>query len=1202
MTTPMSAPITASQERGRPARIPHEAGGTPALLSQTNITGHWTTLDGAPFYRIEGAEHMPVFLMSLVSASDLWMFVASNGALTAGRRNTERPLFPYMTEDRVCDSAGVNGPRTIIEALNTDGTKSLWEPFAQLREGGHITRALMKNVAGDCLVFEETNHALGLRFTCSWSGSPEFGFVRAAELANVADQARRIRILDGLKNILPALAGAIISETRSCVLDAYKQNQLIPAARLGIYALASQPVDRPEPREALRASLAWSLAPDNFRVSIAPDNDERLLRGKPLDESAEICGRRGAYWLSGEADLAPGKGISWRIVADTHWSQAEVATLLKKLEAPDALASELDASLQAAHRSLVDLVAKTDGLQETADVNASAHHFANVLFNDMRGGVYADGYNIDTALFAQFVREWNRPCHGRSATALASLPPTMHVEEFRAAVDALGDADLSRLALEYLPLTFSRRHGDPSRPWNRFDIHVQTEDKHPVLAYQGNWRDIFQNWEALSLSFPDFLPNIIAKFVNATTAEGFNPFRISNHGFDWEVPEPGNPWSHIGYWGDHQIIYLQRLLEMQRRFFPQALERALPRDIFVYASLPYRMRAFDDILADPRSTIDFVPAWHDASVARQKEIGADGKLLHKDGDIARANLLEKLLVPLLSKMSNFVPNGGIWMNTQRPEWNDADNALVGNGLSMITLNYLHRFAAFLADVLRETKTAEFPLHSAVANWMSAVRRAMEQNAAALAQPQLDAKTRRNFVEAVGRAFEAHRARVLADGLGEAKAVATVAVRDFLDDCLAWLEHTIASSKRPDGLYHTYNLMRVTDDGIEIDTLHEMLEGQVAALCSPAFETLDLPDVARALESSKLRREDQHSYILYPDRKLPLFLEKNRLGREADETLDTLAPSARTRLFREDPDGTKRFAPDFHNADALAEAMEPLVREGAITADANRRIVALYEEVFNHHAFTGRSGTMYAYEGLGSIYWHMVAKLLLAVQEQFYKAVDACGAADPAPAKERGHLARNSEQLRAGRPRSFASAETATSGVSADTIRRIAELYYDVRQGIGFNKSPGLYGAFPIDPYSHTPGGRGARQPGMTGQVKEEVLTRFGELGVRVRDGRLSFEPALLRASEFFSEKQRFDHLALDGTWRTIELTPTSLAFTFAQVPVVYTLAKAPSCEIITADGKRRAVENASLTREDSLSVFLRRGKIAEIRAHVVAGL
>ena len=41
-------------------------------------------------------------------------------------------------------------------------------------------------------------------------------------------------------------------------------------------------------------------------------------------------------------------------------------------------------------------------------------------------------------------------------------------------------------------------------------------------------------------------------------------------------------------------------------------------------------------------------------------------------------------------------------------------------------------------------------------------------------------------------------------------------------------------------------------------------------------------------------------------------------------------------------------------------------------------------------------------------------------------------------------------------------------------------------------------------------GQGAKQPGMTGQVKEEILTRFGELGVRVEEGAIVFEPALLR--------------------------------------------------------------------------------------------
>ena len=142
------------------------------------------------------------------------------------------------------------------------------------------------------------------------------------------------------------------------------------------------------------------------------------------------------------------------------------------------------------------------------------------------------------------------------------------MQDLRARAGETDDPNLARLADEYLPIGFSRRHGDPSRPWNHFEIRVRDRQGEPLLSYQGNWRDIFQNWEALCRSFPDYLPSIIAKFLNASTADGFNPYRITSDGIDWEVPEPDNPWSGIGYWGDHQIVYLLRLLEAQEAYHP----------------------------------------------------------------------------------------------------------------------------------------------------------------------------------------------------------------------------------------------------------------------------------------------------------------------------------------------------------------------------------------------------------------------------------------------------------------------------------------------------------------------------------------------------------------------------------------------------------------------------------------------------------
>ena len=103
----------------------------------------------------------------------------------------------------------------------------------------------------------------------------------------------------------------------------------------------------------------------------------------------------------------------------------------------------------------------------------------------------------------------------------------------------------------------------------------------------------------------------------------------------------------------------------------------LAQSTFAYANVPYRIKPFTEIVKDPKDTVIFDAALA-ARIDREVErLGADGKLrLTASGEVYQVNLLEKLLVPLLTKISNLVVDGGIWLNTQRPEWNDGNNALV----------------------------------------------------------------------------------------------------------------------------------------------------------------------------------------------------------------------------------------------------------------------------------------------------------------------------------------------------------------------------------------------------------------------------------------------------------------------------------------------------------------------------------------------
>ncbi len=157
--------------------------------------------------------------------------------------------------------------------------------------------------------------------------------------------------------------------------------------------------------------------------------------------------------------------------------------------------------------------------------------------------------------------------------------------------------------LAYLPLTFSRRHGDPSRPWNKFSIRVRDAAGRRVVNYEGNWRDIFQNWEALVASQPEYLGSMIATFLGAMTPDGYNPYRIGRDGIDWEVVEHDDPWSYIGYWGDHQVVYLLRLLEAAQDRDPALLADAWDRALFSFADVPYRLKPHAEQTAQPKSTV-----------------------------------------------------------------------------------------------------------------------------------------------------------------------------------------------------------------------------------------------------------------------------------------------------------------------------------------------------------------------------------------------------------------------------------------------------------------------------------------------------------------------------------------------------------------------------------------------------------------------
>jgi hypothetical protein len=1169
--------MSTDQERhGETQRTVH-LGPSPLAPAAGPVTGRLDDVQGERCYVVENLQELAPFLLTLVSDSDHWLFAASNGALTAGRRSPATALFPYVTEDRVIDSVGVSGPVTALVA-RVRGRHQLWRPLRGDDQRLHrIARRLSRNVLGNRLVLEESNLDLGLTFRAGWTTSHAYGFLRDCEVVNEGAEPVELEVVDGLVNLLPAGIDDLFQNTFSVLADAYKRAERIPGTPLAVFALEAVPTDKAEPREALRATTVWSHGLPEPRVLLDAAALERFERGQPLGELEEPgarLGARGAYLLGGRARLAPGEAARWHLVADVNRTQFDVAALAAELADPDRTLARAQEDVARGRERLLRIVAGTDGLQRTDDELATAHHLLNVLFNDMRGGVPAGDGAVPGPDLAAFVRRMSPATGRRHAAFLDALGERERRGDLLARVEALGDPDLLRLALEHLPLTFSRRHGDPSRPWNRFEIDVRGEGGEERIAYQGNWRDIFQNWEALALSWPELLEGFIARFVNASTADGHNPYRISSDGVEWEIPDPSHPWAAIGYWGDHQLVYLQRLLDLSRRHHPGRLAGLLRRRLFTYVDVPYELAPYDDVLRDPRATIRFDREKHRRILELLPAEGGDARLLRAGEDLHRVTLGEKLLVPALAKLANLVPGAGIWMNTQRPEWNDANNALVGHGLSVVTLCHLASYLATFHELLGDAGEAPVLVSPEVAAWLEETIAALVHHRALLAAREVGDRDRATFVSTLGRIAARYREVLYRDGLSAPIEVPVASLERLAELGLAYARHGLTANRRTDGLYHAYNLLAPRPDGgFGVERLPEMLEGQAAALGSGLIEGEEALGVLQALRRSALWRSDQRSYLLYPERRLAGFLERNVIPEEVLRESPALrrllepgegnpgAGAPGERILRRDASGRARFRETLDGDDRIGEAVRALQREGVLDAAGAAEVLAAYERVFQHRRFTGRSGTMYGYEGLGCIYWHMVGKLLVAAQERCFAAAEA--------------------------------------GAGEAVVARLAAAYHELRAGMaGTRKTPAEYGAIPLDPYSHTPRRGGARQPGMTGQVKEEILARRGELGVRVRDGRIRFWPLLLRASELLARPAQLELPAADGSRRAIPLEAGTLAFTLCEVPVVYRRRPEAAIAVVGRDGGVRRTPGDRLDPATSAAVFGRTGDVAAIEVDV----
>ena len=110
---------------------------------------------------------------------------------------------------------------------------------------------------------------------------------------------------------------------------------------------------------------------------------------------------------------------------------------------------------------------------------------------------------------------------------------------------------------------------------------------------------------------------------------------------------------------------------------------------------------------------------------------------------------------------------------------------------------------------------------------------------------------------------------------------------------------------------------------------------------------------------------------------------------------------------------------------------------------------------------------------------------------------------------------------------------------------------------------------------------------MTGQVKEDIISRFFELGVQVQDGQITFCPTMLTDADFLPSN--LSPLASAGSpkkpafWGALNLSPKhgELRFSYCGTEIIYRK---------TANG----TGSVTLTPEQSKHIFARDGEIKQL--------
>jgi hypothetical protein len=653
----------------------------------------------------------------------MWTFYVNRGQCISsfGVKDKDHAILEFLPANKAWQLVSTQGFRTFIKIA--DGKNKLfYEPFHNgfTNLNYKLTNSLSLSPAE--LTLKEVNSSLGLEITIKYFNIPEdkyAGLARVVTIKNLKSKPRKIELLDGLPQIVPFGTNNFFLKKMSRTIEAWMTVENMEKS-VPFYRLFVDPADRPEVVHIKEGNFYMGFFYEGTKPKlIKPIIDPENIFGPVTDFS---CPR-----LFLNENFTPPKNET--IKSKTPSAFLPLSFTLRKNE------EKTIYSLSGYMRSLKELNSSVKriikyGYLENKKI--SNNKIIADLLNDIETKSSSKELDLYTKqTYLDNLLRGGYPITLESGTSV------------------------------YL---YSRKHGDPERDYNKFQIA-------PTYLSQGNgnYRDLNQNRRNDIWFNPEIKEENVTGLINLIQLDGFNPlvikgasFTISDedrirtglkdacleetadkiiNAFGKKHFSPGELMLFIednniklritydkfldimlssstrindaehgeGFWIDHWHYNID-LLESYLSLYPEKENNILFND-----------RAFtffdNTMVVKPRSEKYLLYKGSPRQLHAVAQDAAKEELIHKrkilphivrteygNGNIYQTTLINKLLSLLANKAASLDPFGiGVEMESDKPNWFDSLNGLPALfGSSLCETFELKRLALFVKKALEKS--------------------------------------------------------------------------------------------------------------------------------------------------------------------------------------------------------------------------------------------------------------------------------------------------------------------------------------------------------------------------------------------------------------------------------------------------------------------------------------------------------------------